>query len=87
MGVSGVGFPSGEAYTFAEVGHEVTEFDANGGTTTRTMFIEQFIHRGETLGLVAPNLDDLHVHLDVTTVVDASGAPTVTVRADRTECR
>ena len=86
-GLSGVGSVSGESYTLHDIGHEITQFTASGGTTTRTMLLEEFIHHGEGLGLVSPTADDFFLHFDVTVSVDPFGVPTVISRAERFECR
>ncbi len=87
QGVSGIGVLSGDTYSFSEGYLERDTFDAQGGTTTHTVMHLEFIHHGESLGLLAPSLDDLHQHFNVATTLAPTGEPTATIHTDRFECR
>jgi hypothetical protein len=86
QGVSGIGILSGDRYNFNEGMNSMGEVDVLAGGSGHFVGREEFIHHGESGGLVGPSLDDKHVHFNVTVALDASGLP-ITTFTPRIECR
>ena len=86
QGVTGTGLLSGDRYNFNEGSNLMGEVDVLAGGSGHFVGHEEFIHHGESGGLVSPTLDDQHVHFNVTVALDASGLPTTTF-IPRIECR
>ena len=86
QGVTGTGILSGDRYSFNEGYNLMSEVDVLAGGSGHFVGHEEFIHHGESGGLVSPTLDDQHVHFNVTVALDASGLPTTTF-IPRIECR
>ncbi len=86
QGVDGIGAPSGDRYVFNEGTNEQTKESADGNSVNTFFMHTEFIHMGESLGYMAPGLDDLHVKLRVVVTL-TNGVPSTTVFQDQRECR
>jgi hypothetical protein len=84
--VTGTGLLSGDRYSFNEGSNLMGEVDVPAGGSEHFVGHEEFIHHGESGGLVSPTLDDKHVHFNTTVALDALGQPTTTF-TPRIECK
>ena len=85
VGVMGVGVVSGTSYSFARTSNLLLDVDVEGGTH-HFVFHEEFIHHGEFGGLLAPALDDKHVHFNITVVLGA-GPLAAALASQGIDCR
>ena len=84
--MTGIGILSGDRYNFNEGENFMGEVDVLAGGSGHLVGHEEFIHHGESGGVINPALDDKHVHFNTTVALDAFGEPTTTV-TPRIECR
>ncbi len=86
MGVEGTGLITRDRYRFNETVNIHGELDLPAGGTGHVVGHEEFIHPGEFGGVVAPGLDDKHVHYNVVVALDPTGFPSTSFVPD-VECR
>jgi hypothetical protein len=86
MGVEGTGLLTGDRYRFNEGVNIQGEIEVPAGGTGHMVGHEEFIHPGEFGGVVAPGLDDKHVHFNIVVALDEEGQPSTGFIPDF-ECR
>ena len=82
QGVTGIGTISETSYSFARTENLMLEADVDGPGTFHFVVHEEFIHHGEFGGLLAPGLDDKHVHFNIRIVFGGPLAAAVTQSVD-----